>query len=273
MSDRGYSRLRVLDPGSGSLVRDYRFAEPGTEMQSVYVDQEKLYLASRDVLYVYPSEPVQPPRPEPAAMPDLALSPPAPHDPATLELLPPLTLPVEGSVLPDMAFRLPGAPRSYRYGVHEGLDFYRAAGAPVTRDTPMLAAADGKVVRVDVEYAAPSWDEMEETLAHAREVYHSPADILDVLRGRQVWIDHGDGIVTRYCHLDSVAEGLTVGQEIRQGQLIGYAGNSGTPAASDGQDLEVHLHLEIRIGDGYLGQFLRPIETKRWLKQAFAERT
>jgi murein DD-endopeptidase MepM/ murein hydrolase activator NlpD len=88
-----------------------------------------------------------------------------------------------------------------------------------------------------------------------------------------VWIDHGQGVVSRYCHLSAVAEGLEVGQSVEQGQIIGYVGNSGTPASYYGQGLEMHLHLEIRIGDGYLGQYLRPIEVKRWLSQAFGQGT
>jgi murein DD-endopeptidase MepM/ murein hydrolase activator NlpD len=53
--------------------------------------------------------------------------------------------------------------------------------------------------------------------------------------------------------------------------MIGYVGNSGTPASYYDQGSEIHLHLEIRIGQGYLGQYLRPIEVKRWLQQAFSE--
>jgi murein DD-endopeptidase MepM/ murein hydrolase activator NlpD len=270
--DTGYQRLRLLDQENGSLVREYLFAEEGVEMRSVYVDGGKLYLAGRDVIYVYPPDPVALPMPEPTT-PTIALSSLPPHDPAILELLPPLTLPIDGTMLSDMAFRLPGAPRSYRYGVHEGLDFYWAAGGAVTSDTPVLAVADGEIIRADWEYVAPSAAEMEEMLAYAREVHHTPAGILDVLRGRQIWIDHGEGVVSRYCHLSAVAEGLEVGQRVEQGQIVGYVGNSGTPASYYEQGAEMHLHLEIRIGAGYLGQYLRPIEVKRWLTQVFGEET
>ena len=271
--DMGYRRLRLLDQESGAFVREYLFADEGVEIRSVYVDEGKLYLAGRDVIYVYPPEPVPLPMPELVPTPTIALSSLSPHDPAILEVLPSLKLPIEGTMLSDMAFRLPGAPRSYRYGVHEGLDFYWAAGRAVTSDTPVLAVADGEIVRVDREYVAPGADEMKAMLANAGEVYHTPADALDVLRGQQVWIDHGDGVVSRYCHLSGVAEGLEVGQPVEQGQIIGYVGNSGTLASYYGQGLEMHLHLEIRIGDAYLGQYLRPIEVKRWLNQVFGEET
>ena len=267
--DEGHRRLRVLDRESGALVREYLFADDGTEIQSVYKDDGRLYLATRDAIYVYPVEASEAARAEPTPRPAVALASLPPHDSSILELLPPLALPISGTMLSDLAFRLPGAPRSYRYGVHEGIDFYWVAGETVTSDTPVLSVAEGEVIRVDREYEAPSGEEMEEMLSHTQAVYHTPEDTLDVLRGRQVWIDHGDGLVSRYCHLSAVADGLEVGQWVEQGQILGHVGNSGTPASYYGQGLEIHLHLDLRIGDGYLGQHLRPIEVKRWLKQAF----
>lgn len=267
--DQGHQRVRVLDEESGGLVRQYMFRNGATEIRSVYQDGNKMYLAARDAIYIYPSEPGPVPTPEPRPTPAVALSSLAPHDPLVLDLLPPLSLPISGTMLSDLAFRLPGAPRSYRYGVHEGIDFYQAAGRTVTADTPVLSVAAGELIRVDHEYVAPSAQEMEEMLAQTREVYHTPEDILDALRGRQVWIDHGDGLVSRYCHLSAVAEDLELGQRVEPGQFVGYVGNSGTPASYYGQGQEIHLHLEIRIGHGYVGQYLRPVEVKRWLSQIF----
>lgn len=269
--DMGYKRLRLLDQDSGALVREYLFGDEEEEILSVYGDEGKLYLAGRDVIYLYPPAGVPQATPEPIATAITALSSLRPHDAAVLELLPPLKLPIEETAVSDMAFRLPGAPRSYRYGVHEGLDFYWAGGAPVGTNTAVLSVADGEVIRVDRDYVAPSAQEMEEMLAYTRQVYYTPADTLDALRGRQVWIDHGEGLVSRYCHLSAVADGLEVGQRVKQGQIMGYVGNSGTPASYYDQGSELHLHLEIRIGDGYLGQYLRPIDIKRWLEQVFGD--
>ncbi|NIN66508.1 MAG: peptidoglycan DD-metalloendopeptidase family protein [Anaerolineae bacterium] len=267
--DQGYQRLSVLDGESGGLVRQYLFRNGATEIRSVYRDRNKMYLAARDAIYVYPSEPGPVPTPEPRPTPAAALSSLAPHDPLVLDLLPPLSLPISGTMLSDLDFRLPGAPRSYRYGVHQGIDFYSAAGEAVTPETPVLSVAAGEVIRVDHGYVAPSTQEMEEMLAHTREVYHTPEDILDALRGRQVWIDHGDGLVSRYCHLSAVADDLELGHWVQRGQFLGYVGNSGTPASYYGEGREMHLHLDIRVGDGYLGQYLRPVEVRQWLSQVF----
>jgi murein DD-endopeptidase MepM/ murein hydrolase activator NlpD len=269
--DQGHQRLRLLDAASGDLVREYLFAEEGPEFHAMFAQGQKFYLASRGAIYTYPREPEGPGvwPPPGAAEIDLVSLP--PHDSRVLDLLPPFALPIEGTKLSGLSFRLPGAPRAYRYGVHEGIDFYWAAGEAVTSTTPVSSVAQGFVLRIDRDYAAPPWQELEALLDRAAEVHHTPPDTLDVLRGRQVWIDHGDGVVSRYCHLSAVADDLEFGDEVEQGQMIGYVGNSGTPASYYDSGLEMHLHLEIRIGEGYLGQHLRPVEVKRWLNRVFSE--
>ena len=72
---------------------------------------------------------------------------------------------------------------------------------------------------------------------------------LDRIRGRQVWIDHGKGVVTRYAHLSAV-EPLSVGQIVEAGTPIGAVGSSGYPQGGP------HLHFEVRIGDDYYGDGL-----------------
>jgi len=60
--------------------------------------------------------------------------------------------------------------------------------------------------------------------------------------GNQVMVDHGwvDGssLMSSYNHLSSFAVGA--GAQVRAGQVIGYAGNTGTSAAC-------HLHFEVYI--------------------------
>jgi len=80
--------------------------------------------------------------------------------------------------------------------------------------------------------------------------------IEDRFRGRQVWVDHGAGIVTRYAHLNGIADDIVVGSAVSQGELIGYVGDSGTPESVTAPGSEAHLHFEIRIDSGYLGQSL-----------------
>ncbi|MFL0357684.1 M23 family metallopeptidase [Erythrobacter sp. GH1-10] len=58
--------------------------------------------------------------------------------------------------------------------------------------------------------------------------------------GNLVKLDHGEGMETKYMHLNQFAAGLTVGQPVRQGDIIGYVGTTG---GSTGP----HLHYEIWI--------------------------
>lgn len=257
-----YRRLLLLDRENGEMVRDY-YLRGGAEIRAFYAEGDRLYLASPDSLFLYPGR--TPPGSLEFPSPEI----PPLHPSEILESLPPFKMPIERIHLPDISFRLPGAPRSYRYGVHEGIDFFKGEEGTVTRDTPLLATADGVVIRADDEYSEPTAEEMEKMLAETQEAAYTPPEILERLRGRQVWIDLGGGIVVRYCHLSRITEGLEMGQEVKQGTIIGYAGNSGTPQAPAGPEVGVHLHLEVRLGDGYLGQYLRPSEVKEWLAQIF----
>ncbi len=54
--------------------------------------------------------------------------------------------------------------------------------------------------------------------------------------GSYIEIDHGNGILTRYSHLERIA--VTWGQKIKRGQVIGLSGSSGGSVAP-------HLHYEV----------------------------
>ena len=152
-------------------------------------------------------------------------------------------LPIEGGDTPSDPELLPGAPRDYRGGIHEGIDF------PAPSETPVLAAASGTVVRVDVSFLDWNREQQDVALYEALTLGYTPAATLDRIRGRQVWIDHGKGVITRYAHLFAV-EPLVVGQRIEAGALVGQVGSSGYPQGGP------HLHFEVRIGDDFYGDGL-----------------
>jgi murein DD-endopeptidase MepM/ murein hydrolase activator NlpD len=152
-------------------------------------------------------------------------------------------LPIEGGEIPEDLELLPGAPRDYRGGIHEGIDF------PAPTETPVLAAASGTVVRVDSSFLDWNREQQDIALYEALTLGYTPPATLDRIRGRQVWIDHGKGVVTRYAHLFAV-EPLVVGQRIEAGALIGEVGSSGYPQGGP------HLHFEVRVGEDFYGDGL-----------------
>ncbi len=60
--------------------------------------------------------------------------------------------------------------------------------------------------------------------------------------GIHVVIDHGDKIATLYGHMSSCA--VSVGDEVSQGQTIGYIGNTGYSYGN-------HCHFEVRVNGGH----------------------
>lgn len=62
--------------------------------------------------------------------------------------------------------------------------------------------------------------------------------------GNIVHIDHGNGLVTRYAHLDSI--NVQVGQNVNPTDVIGQAGTSGIPPNYDLPVAEQHLHFEVQ---------------------------
>jgi murein DD-endopeptidase MepM/ murein hydrolase activator NlpD len=167
-----------------------------------------------------------------------------------------LLLPIEGAEIATAPELLPNSPREYRAGWHEGIDF------AADRGTPVRAAASGTVVRVDREFV--DWDAatLSAALEAATALGYTPDETLDRIRGRQVWIDHGRQIVTRYAHLDSVAD-LYVGETVTRGQPIGAVGSSGFEEGGP------HLHFEVRVGLDYLGDWLEGEELVRAITRSF----
>jgi murein DD-endopeptidase MepM/ murein hydrolase activator NlpD len=182
-----------------------------------------------------------------------------------------LLFPIEGACLPTNDTLMPNAPREYRNGVHQGVDFYGFDNCvSIVRGTPVLAAKAGRVIRATLDYHDLTWDELQALNERIAQGEANDPDILDAFRGRQVWVDHGGGLVTRYAHLDRIAQGITVGAPVEVGQELGYVGDSGTPESLSAPDTEDHLHFEIWVAGQYLGQGLPPAEVRALYEKAFS---
>jgi hypothetical protein len=195
-----------------------------------------------------------------------AVSPPGKISPRLLEArLKGFTLPIRGQHLPGHPGVFPGARRLYRYGVHEGLDMF---GVP--QNTPVVAAKAGRIVRADADFVDMDLATFNKVMAECRRQHHTSARNEDLFRGCQVWIDHGNGVVTRYAHLSKVRPGLRVNDTVEKGALIGYVGVSGTGENLPGRIRYPHLHFEIQVDDKYLGWGLTPAETIGVYQDVFA---
>ena len=96
-------------------------------------------------------------------------------------------------------------PRNGR--LHKGVDYYSETAVPV------FAAAEGRIRKR--EYRADY--------------------------GNMTVIDHGDGVYTRYAHLESFGA-ADVGDEVHPGEIIGIMGNTA------GYRVPRHLHYEVLTG-------------------------
>lgn len=81
------------------------------------------------------------------------------------------------------------------------------------------------------------------TMADGRVAYAGNMDI----RGGYVLIDHGRGVYSGYAHLSVMH--VAQGQFVRQGQVIGLAGNTG-------RSTDPHLHVEMRVN----GRWIDPVD-------------
>ena len=69
--------------------------------------------------------------------------------------------------------------------------------------------------------------------------------------GKKVEIKHVNGFETAYGHMSQIADGITPGVRVRQGEVIGYVGSTGYSTGP-------HLHFEITIN----GNFVDPLSVK-----------
>lgn len=94
---------------------------------------------------------------------------------------------------------------------HKGIYDHPGVDIAATRDTKVLATANGTIINLK-------------------------RSDLQAGYGNYVEIDHGNGFVTRYAHLDDIQ--VKIGQRVKKGAAIGTVGNSGGSVAP-------HLHYEI----------------------------
>jgi murein DD-endopeptidase MepM/ murein hydrolase activator NlpD len=73
--------------------------------------------------------------------------------------------------------------------------------------------------------------------------------------GREIVLDHGNGIETLYAHLSGFA--VTAGQRVSMGQVIGYVGLSGRTTGPN-------LHYEVRIHNA-------PVNPHRFLRETMSQ--
>lgn len=100
---------------------------------------------------------------------------------------------------------------------HTGVDWAAPSG------TPIFAAGNGTIVEAE-------WDSG---------------------YGRRIEIQHANGYITTYNHMSGFARGVIKGAHVRQGQVIGYLGQTGLATGP-------HLHYEIIVN----GHFVDPMRVK-----------
>ncbi|MBX3512739.1 MAG: M23 family metallopeptidase [Xanthobacteraceae bacterium] len=80
--------------------------------------------------------------------------------------------------------------------------------------------------------------------------------------GRRIEVRHLNGYVTTYSHLSGFARGIQDGVKVRQGQVIGYVGNTGLSTGP-------HLHYEVAINGNYVDPMRIKLPQGRVLENEF----
>ncbi len=185
-----------------------------------------------------------------------------------------MCMPVRNALLPPNDAGYPNAPRAYRGGTHAGLDIYSSfadgsyEAVPVDFNTPVYAADGGTVIRADWKYAPMTPGQWREQSEHTKG--NPRTFVLRSFGGRQVWIDHGNGVVTTYNHLSEIDRKIVAGGKVSRGQRIGRVGNSGLLGEAEGKKYGAHLHFEIWVDGFYLGYGMAPADVKKYFSWIFS---
>ena len=182
-------------------------------------------------------------------------------------------IPVINGALPDDTYSLPGAPRTYRNGVHKGIDFrhkYNSNGEkePLDFTDKVVASQAGTVIRADHDYQPVTLKQYEEQLDVIKS--YPVTYVTRDFGGRQIWIDHGNGLMTSYNHLSSINRRIKPGKKVKKGEVIGTVGNSGLSGEARGTDDGIHLHYEIWYKGEFLGKDLSTEQLKKALYYFFS---
>lgn len=206
----------------------------------------------------------------PAVLPDVVV-PDESAASAIVAALAPWSLPSDCTFPIDNPESLPNASRSYRSGVHQGIDFIC-----LEPGRSAIAAADGRVVMAVDGYDDASPADRSAVLDIAAGRGSTPPFTLAMLYGNFVVLDHGNianagHVVSVYAHLDTVDESISTGVAVTAGQRLGEIGNRGTSTASSGgtRPQSIHLHWEVIVDDVYVGAGLSASDTRELYRQLF----
>jgi murein DD-endopeptidase MepM/ murein hydrolase activator NlpD len=73
--------------------------------------------------------------------------------------------------------------------------------------------------------------------------------------GNNFMIRHGSGLVTYYAHADEVY--VSVGQRVRQHEIVATVGSSGV--TSLGRSMDPHLHLQVQASEDFSSEHYDPV--------------
>ena len=182
--------------------------------------------------------------------------------------------PIPNALFPKVAYSLPGAPRAYRNGTHKGIDIIYKKDASkgqkaLSMQDPIVAIADGIIVRADHKYVPMTPESYQDAIDYTKN--HRVTFVDKDFGGRQIWIDHQNGVMSSYNHMSSIAKSIRIGTKVRKGQKIGTVGNSGLRAEAEKSNKSIHLHLEIWVNGEFLGKGLDAKQSRKLLQYFFTE--